>query len=78
MRHAPLISIGEADAGGFLCVEGQPALYSEFQDSQRYVLRLCGQGLTVFLCTTNTGASGNPRALTKIRSAAHAGALQCG
>jgi hypothetical protein len=24
-----------------LCAQGQPVLYSEFQDSQRYVERLC-------------------------------------
>jgi hypothetical protein len=29
----------KAEAGKFLCIRGQPGLYSEFQESQVYIMR---------------------------------------
>ena len=34
-------STQDAEAGGFLCVQGQSGLQSEFQDSQGYTEKLC-------------------------------------
>ena len=34
-------STQEAEAGGSLCVQGQPGLHREFQDGQGYIVRPC-------------------------------------
>ena len=34
----------KAEAGRYLCVSGQPGLYSEFQDSQGYIVRCLSSG----------------------------------